>query len=225
MVCEGGSDRAIIEAVLDHYLDDYEPLAIQPPTTAIRGQAGPFGGGWKGVRVWCRQEYQIGRNSPNWDILIIQADTDVSADPEIAREKSCPPPADSANEVRQLILGWLGVTNVPAHTVLCVPAMASETWALVALFPNDPAVVSCMPPPSTGPCVECRTDIKQILRRLGRKFPRKLVVGQNGQYKNQSAGFRAKQLQIKEGWPNVIIVCGEAARFDVELRAVLPKRL
>ena len=35
--------------VLDHYFDDYEPLAIQPPVTAIGGDAGLFGGGWKGV--------------------------------------------------------------------------------------------------------------------------------------------------------------------------------
>lgn len=48
IICEGPTDRAIIEAVLDHYLEDYEPLAIQPPTTAIGGNSGQHGGGLEG---------------------------------------------------------------------------------------------------------------------------------------------------------------------------------
>ncbi len=29
LVCEGPADRAILEAVLDYYFDDYEPLPVQ----------------------------------------------------------------------------------------------------------------------------------------------------------------------------------------------------
>jgi hypothetical protein len=223
VVCEGPADRAIIVAILDYYLEDYESLPIQPPITAIGGDSGPFGGGWKGVRAWCRQESSLSSGNSaiqdNSDLLIIQADTDIAAETEIGRAKACPPPHDGADEVRVLLLEWLDMKEIPENTVFCVPSMASETWALVALFPRDAAVV---PHSSDGECIECRTDIKALLKRLGRKLNPKLVVSQGGALKNQAQGYVAQQLSISKAWPEVVKVCGEAARFDVDLHDLLP---
>ncbi|HDK46208.1 MAG TPA: hypothetical protein ENG94_08035 [Actinobacteria bacterium] len=227
MICEGPTDRTVLEAVLDSYIDDYEPIAIQPPRDAADTEGRKRGTGWKGVRAWCTSE--VSSNKDGWstllentDLLIIQLDADVAAEPQINRAKPCPPAADSANEVRGLILQWLGLNALPGNVVLCVPSMASETWALVSLFPKNPAVVACDRQRAGGVCIECRTDIKSILRRAGRRLSPKLVVSQDGGLKNQAAGYRAVQERMTIGWPKVVASCGEAARFDTELRAATP---
>jgi hypothetical protein len=85
IVCEGDADREIVKAVLDHYLDDYEPVPVQPPLGAIGGHAGPLGGGWKGVRRWCQQEAPVGGGPlrvllQNHDLIIVHVDADVAKD-------------------------------------------------------------------------------------------------------------------------------------------------
>jgi len=185
MVCEGPADRAILEAVLDSYFDDddgdYVSIAVQPPTGLIGGAAGPFGGGWKGVRHWCTSEvraHEVGWAAllGNVDLLILQVDADVASEPTINRAKPCPPPTGSADEVRALVLEWLGFQVLPTQVVLCVPSMASETWALVALLPQHAANVPCDPAPIAGQCMECRTDSKAILSARSRDVGAKLVT-------------------------------------------------
>ncbi len=223
IACEGPADRIIIMAILDNYFDDdYEPIHVQPPRTCIGGDAGGLGGGWKGVRTWCRQEAAAGLPAVlrNADLLIIQVDADVSREAELNCSRPCPPPSAGADEVRALLLAWLGVSSVPRKVVLCVPSMASESWALVALFPASPAALPCAPPPA-GLCVECNTAVKQTLRVLGKTLRPKLVVSQGGRLKNQSRGYEAQQDKIAQGWPTVVGVCTQAARFDAELRASL----
>lgn len=226
LVCEGPADRAIIEAILDHYLDDYEPLHIQPPGGCLGGDAGPFGGGWKGVRTWCAQEAQgpggITTILDNADLLVVQSDADVATEDEIALECPCPPPEGNANAVRGLVLQWLGGPPLPEAVVFCVPSMGSETWALVALFPDDPSTSPCDPPPGEGVCVECCLEVKAIIRRLGRRFRPKLVVMQDGELKNQASGYKAQTRRLTEAWPDVAGVCSEAGRFDADLRRLLP---
>lgn len=219
LVCEGPADRAILEAILDHYLDDYEPISIQPPTGVLGGEAGPLGGGWKGVRTWCRQEDP---STVDADLLVVQVDADVALDADNDCARPCPPPAGTADAVRALVQGWLGPAPLPDKLLLCVPSMASETWALVALFPGHGAVVPCHPRPPDGTCVECRDDVKALLRKAGRGLRPKLVVSQGGELKNQARGYRAVQERIEKGWPQVVATCGEASRFDTALRAVLP---
>lgn len=227
LVCEGPADRAILEAVLDYYFDDYEPLPVQPPLCVAGGGAGPFGGGWKGVRAWCTSEVasQGGLDRvavlENADVLVIQVDADVAVEDEIGVARPCPPPRDTVDAVRAMLRAWLATEDLPAKVVLCVPSMASETWAFVALFPDHPKVVPCDPPTPDVECVECRTDIKKLLRRETKRFRTKLVVGQEGALKNQPEGYRAVQDRIAEGWDAVLRVCSEARRFDSELRAAV----
>ncbi|MBW2736576.1 MAG: hypothetical protein JRH20_29665 [Deltaproteobacteria bacterium] len=223
LICEGPSDKFIIEAILDDYLDDYRTLAIQPPQSLSRGASGPFGAGWKGIKRWCESEVKSKGGLEqtaileNADLLVIQVDADVGHEEDIRLARPCPPPVDGANEIHTLILQWLGCSGVPDRVVLCVPAMASETWALVSLFPEASVV---QPYTGSAPdtiCIECRTDIKKLLRTLGKKLKPKLVVGDLGGLKNQAKGYEAQQANITSGWSNVVATCGEAARFDGEL--------
>lgn len=227
LVCEGPADREIIKAVLDYYLDDYLPMDIQPPKGRIGGDAGPFGGGWKGVRYWCQKEVkaQGGFNHTaileNADLLIIQVDADVAADKENGRNSACPPPTNSTDNVRGLILQWLGINKLPAKVITCIPCMASETWAFVALWPSDKILVSCNLPGATDTCVECRTDIKSLLNRKSPKGGNKLVVSKNGEFKNVPRGYNKIKGDITKGWDNVLKLCGEARHFDINLRKKL----
>jgi len=227
IVCEGPVDRVIIESTLDHYLEDYEMFPIQPPIANIGGDSGPFGGGWKGVRTWANQEAMKAGGLhhhilDNADLLLIQIDADVALDSEISRERPCPPPEDNCDEVRSLLLEWLGIENIPDRVVFCVPSMCSETWVLAGLFPEDSSVTPCEPPPPDGICIECRRDVKSFLRRLASRFPVKLVVSQGGQLKNQAKGYQLQNARIAKGWPSVIEVCSAAWRFDSDLQNYLP---
>lgn len=222
LICEGPADRAIVEAILDAHLDDYESIAVQPPLGSHGGDSGPLGGGWKGVRTWCCQEDHAAALA-NADLLVVQVDADVAAEPEHALLQPCPPPSATGNKIRGLVGAWLG-RPPPERMLLCVPAMASETWALVALFPTAPTVVPCEPAPRTGPCVECRADAKAELRHLARHLRPKLVVSQGGRLKNQASGYRRVQGSITSGWAQVVTTCGEAQRFELDLRAALQRR-
>ncbi|MAG32382.1 MAG: hypothetical protein CL908_15985 [Deltaproteobacteria bacterium] len=180
------------------------------------------------MRSWCCQEARLdggrGAIQGNSDILIIHVDTDVAAEAEIDRARECPPPGDSANEVRTLILEWLGVNGLSEDILLCVPSMSSETWALVALYPDDPLVVPCDTTTADSTCVECRRDIKARLRRLGSALRPKLIVPGSGRgaLKSNARAFRAHQDRLTNGWNNVTSVCSEARRFDADLCAALP---
>ncbi len=224
MVCEGPTDQAIIEAILDDYVEDYESISIQPPITAIGGSAGIYGAGWKGVRTWCRQEaagVNITNITQNFDLLIIQVDADVMLDAKVNLHVTCPPPVAGANAIRALILKWLDVNTAPDKVVLCVPSMATETWALVALFPDVPEILLCNPHPVDAECIECYSEVKATLRKLSKNFRTKLVVSQNGRLKNQAKGYRARQTDIMHGWNDVVKKCSQALCFDLDLKATL----
>lgn len=225
IVCEGPADREILQAILDHYLDDYEPRPIQPPTGVVGGDAGPLGGGWKGVRAWCRQESDAQNDFvavlSNADLLIIQVDADVACEDEHAPTLPCPPTSPRCGYVRTLVMGWLGRTGLPPDVLLCVPAAASETWAFVALHPKAPEVKVCTPqgPPD---CIECRLDIKQVIRKTARHRRPKLVVSTDGRLKNQADGYKAAATDITTGWNDVLATCHEAKAFHNALVTQLP---
>lgn len=223
MICEGPTDRVILEAILDRYADDYEAIPIQPPVSAVGGgDAGPFGGGWKGIRTWCQQETTGGNLNiltENFDLIIIQIDADVLHDTEVNEILPCPPPESRANAMRRLIYRWLGLDMLPEKIICCVPTMTSETWSLVALFPNELEVIPCNP--EQEECIECRLEVKSLLHRLGKKFSHKLVVSQNGRWKNQREGYEKQQKKIRNGWDDVIKICTQAERFDNELKCII----
>lgn len=233
LACEGPADRILIEAILDRYLGDYVLDLLQPPRSAIGGDSGPLGGGWKGVRLWCQQESSVGGRSlrvvlQNHDLVVVHVDADVAKEHDsgvsLAEGACCPPPSVFTDPVRSAVLAWLDVSRAPAGLVLCVPAMATETWALVALFPESLAARD------TSACIECDEHIKQKLRKLGKDLDPKLVTSRSGRLKNQARGFESVAARITEGWPGVLSTCSEAARLGADLErhiqppAVLARR-
>jgi hypothetical protein len=192
------------------------------------------------VRLWCRQEFagasELGRRAllQNASLLLIQVDSDIlgerdlldADEPEHTQEirladAPCPPPSAAAHKVRTLLMNWLGVEAPPANLLFCVPSMSTETWAFVALFPEDQVIVGCEEPDADEKCIECRRDIKMLIRKRGKNLRPKLVVSQDGQPKNQCSGYRAIAHRITRSWKHVVKICGEARRFDEELHCAL----
>jgi len=221
IVCEGPTDRIIIEAILNRFLNDYISVPVQPPRSLYSNNQGPFGGGWKGVREWCIKEVrelgglnQVGMK--NSDLLIIHIDADVADEDEIQCARACPPPEDTVEELHRMLLTWLGEDRKPEEVLFCVPSKSIEAWVLAALFPNDRHVFPCTPTPNAakGPCLECRPDIASIL--IGKRP--KLVKRQNGRHKKITSKYIENKAHFQDAWTNVRKVCSLAEHFHQELK-------
>lgn len=116
LVCEGPTDCEFFRAVLDATLhgQDYQLTVLQPDQSLYGGDAGPHGGGWKGVRSWCRDVAsaggveKVGAITPSVKLLVIHVDADVAAEPEHRVSKPCPPPEPTIDAVTEIVLNWLG---------------------------------------------------------------------------------------------------------------------
>jgi hypothetical protein len=157
-------------------------------------------------------------NTDNLDLVIIQMDAEVLHDNEINEILPCPPPEYRAEALRRRICEWLRLDVLPKKVLCCIPTMTSETWAFFALFPSVPEVVPCN---YEHECIECRLEVKTLLRQYGKKFDPKLVVSQDGRLKNQDNGYRRQEKKITSGWDAVIKRCTQAKRFDTELRDII----
>src|SRR5258708_3877478 len=159
LVCEGPTDRIIINAAVASLLGgrNFVLNQLQPEESIAFG---PPGTGWVGVYNWCRQAANQGGGSvggsplfDTYDVLFVHLDADV-ADETYARgnivttatdlpcSRPCPPPSDSTNNLRSVILSWLGEPALPPGTVFCLPSKSTEAWVLAALFPLDAIVGS-----------------------------------------------------------------------------------
>ncbi|MCD6500335.1 MAG: hypothetical protein J7M25_18720, partial [Deltaproteobacteria bacterium] len=72
-----------------------------------------------------------------------------------------------------------------------------------------------------GQCIECRTDIKSILRARSKNVGAKLVTQKQGKLKNHAPAYRLVQNRITKGWHKVLAICSEARRFDDELQSAM----
>lgn len=224
LICEGPTDREILTAILDHYLEDFVAIPIQPPLSKIGGDAGPMGGGWKGIRTWCQQELAGGLESllQNMDAMIIQIDADVAYEDDSGLAQSskaelrCPPPSTPCNLVDSLALAWIGVTTLDPRCILCIPAMGSETWALVALDSDNPSILSCQDSEDSN-CIECRRDIKAILHQ----YDNALVEKRDGKYKNRAVRYKELGSELTKGWHRVVNQCLQAQAFDQAIVSLL----
>jgi hypothetical protein len=87
LVCEGSTDHVVLEAVLFAHLNspDFRVSRIQPDESRYGGDAGPHGGGWKGVRGWCQSVRDaggikaVGALPEDVDLLVIHIDADIAA--------------------------------------------------------------------------------------------------------------------------------------------------
>ena len=122
VVSEGPTDTVVIEAAVAHHLEDFVLIQIQPERSLFGGDQGPLGGGWKGVRAWCRQAAEQGGleasgRLANTDLLIVHVDADVADEEEIACARPCPPPSDTVDALREVVLSWIGEQRIPTEEI------------------------------------------------------------------------------------------------------------
>jgi hypothetical protein len=181
LVCEGNTDHAVLEAVVHAHLNspNFEIKRIQPDQSLYGGDAGPHGGGWKGVRGWCQSVREagglqaVGALREDIDLLIIHVDADILLDAEHDARNPCPPPDGNILAAEAIVMQWLGITSLPEKVLIWVPSMATEAWLLRAVFPGLPESVSCLTSPPPSVCVECLEDPATALEGKSPRFVRR----------------------------------------------------
>jgi hypothetical protein len=222
LVAEGITDYVVLKAAIESMLDGRSFILnpLQPEGSvafAGAGNAGPLGGGWKGVYKWCLQSARRTGGSLSedelfigHDLLVLHLDADVAGEdparhprfpiPDLAGqlpcERPCPPPTATTNCLRTLMLSWLGETGTPPQTVLCTPSKNTEAWVMVACFPGDGAVNAAH--------WECRQKPEN---RLGQQ-PR------SKRFSKSEADYAKRQSELQARWPTVVAKLSEAARFQ-----------
>lgn len=204
LVCEGPTDFEVFQAVLDAHLggEEYQLSMVQPDGSLYGGDAGPHGGGWKGVRGWCQAAAEaggveaVGALGEGIDLLVIHVDADIAGDGEHNVAQPCPPPAPTVRAVEGVVLSWLELDALPDRVLIWVPCMATESWVLRALFPELTEAASCLSEPPPGVCVECEPEPASLL--LGKR-PR-LVRRRQGALKKIRASYRDARVDISNRW-------------------------
>jgi len=222
LVAEGTTDHAVLEAAIESMLGHQSfVLSLLQPEGSVAfssgGNAGPLGGGWKGVYQWCLQATRRsgGRLSGDplfisYDLLLLHLDADVASEdpanhridpiPELAGvlpcEQPCPPPHATTDPLRQILLSWVGETSTPPQTVLCTPSKSTEAWVMRVFFPNDSEMRRLG--------WECHSKPEA---RLGQQPRSRRFTKNHANYQQQKAALQA-------GWPTVVKNLTEARRFQ-----------
>ena len=224
LVAEGVTDYEELRAAIESMLagQSFDLKLLQPEESVAfmgTGSAGPLGGGWRGVYKWCLQAAErgsgSGRGDPlflSYDILILHLDADVAGeDPAnyptnpiaslsgvLPCERPCPPPNDTTNRLRQILLSWVGEVQTPPRTVLCTPSKCIEAWIVAIFFPNDGQMIKkgweCHPDPAG---------------RLGQQL-------KAHRFRKRQADYRKRAGVIQERWPHIAKRLTEAKRFQDE---------
>jgi hypothetical protein len=229
LVAEGVTDYEVIKAAIESMLNgqSFAMKLLQPEGSVAftgAGSAGALGGGWKGVYKWCLQATARSGGSVSndpifltYDILILHLDADVAReDPAnypvnplnelsgvLPCEMPCPPPSDTTDRLRQILLSWVGEAVAPPRTVLCTPSKCTEAWVVAIFFPHDGQMIKrgweCHPNP------ESRLGQQPKIQRFAKS----------------RADYQARTVEIQQGWPRIVERLIEARRFrDAFIAAV-----
>ncbi|MFO0710804.1 MAG: hypothetical protein U0353_13240 [Sandaracinus sp.] len=222
IVAEGPTDLIVIESALKAFLGKpFVATLLQPEMSAAFSPFGSTGGGWGGVYRWCERVVKelgsLGAHQllfGSYDLLILHIDTDVadqtykdanitptSKDLPLPCAKPCPPPSDTADEIRRVALSWVNEPSLPPKTAFCVPATSTETWVLASLFPSDPLVVRG---------AECAPDAEG---HLGRQ-PKKQRV------RKTRRDYDQRRNDLTAAWPRVARLLSQAGRFQADILAL-----
>lgn len=221
---EGPTDAIVLRAALNCFLRnkaDFVFETLQPEGSVAFGSTA--GTGWGGVYRWARQSAKEGGGSVSGstalsfhDLLIVQVDADVAGktyasasilDPpcqDLPCQQPCPPPNNTTNALRTVILRWLGEARCPAQVVLCTPSQSIETWVIAAVWPGNLII-------RRGNW-ECHQNPEGQLGALPLRQRFRKAVGD----------YRDRQEQITLAWPNLSATLTEAARFETEFLAAHP---
>ncbi len=220
-VVEGPTDRLVLQAILDRlFPGDNRYIPFQPPVTL-----GETGAGWKGVRCWCRQTWQLQGSTlekilssdtgPVLDMLVIQVDAEIAAEHDLQEgddapiadvRQPCPPVAATAGQLRRIIERWLRCDDLPPRVILAIPAQDTENWTFAALFPND---ALCMR--DDYECTKLgrgRPGYQLTLKKYGNLFRRR-----DGKIKKSIHGYLQAIPQIVANWDTVCRICSQAQQF------------
>ena len=214
VVCEGPTDYRVIEAALAAILKggDFVLQRVQPPESLYGGEAGPYGGGWKGVRAWCQAtqaewgSIDQSRQASVADLLIVHLDAETAEEAEISCAMPCPPASATVELLKHVLLGWMGDVTIPSWVVFCIPSKDTDAWVLAALYPDDDWVSSEL---------ECRA---QPAERLLNK-PEKLVRRREGKLQKHASRFQAISPRITGAWDRIAECCTQAKAFDDDFSA------
>ena len=224
---EGPTDAIALEAILRALLPDadFEFQTLQPEVSAAFDHAPHHGTGvgWVGVYRWSRQSACEGGGSvsgcsalSHHDVLIVHVDADVAGktyasgnirdEPceDLPCEKPCPPPHDTTNALRAVVLNWLGEHGCPSQVVLCTPSKSMDAWVLAAIWPENQMI--------QRDDWECRPNPEGQMAALPK--PR--------QFRKRQGDYRRKQDEIMVAWPQVSARLGEAERFEAEFLGAIP---
>ena len=218
---EGPTDVIVFRAILGALLPDTDFVfqTLQPEGSAVFGSA-PSGGtgvGWVGVYRWSRQSACEGGGSvsgssalSNHDVLIVHVDADVAGKrytdgniqdapcEDLPCEQPCPPPCETTNALRAVVLNWLGEHERPSRIVLCTPSKSTEAWVLAAIWPEGDVV--------RRDDWECRPNPEGQLAALP----------MHRRFRKRPDDYRRKQGDMERAWPEVSARLTEAARFEAE---------
>jgi hypothetical protein len=224
LVAEGPTDGIVIGAAIGSILGT-KPFILkqlQPEESLAFGQ---LQGGWGGVYHWCRQAVLRSGGSLNddplfasYDILIVHLDTDVASaqyaeagivDPtnDLPCAQPCPPAQDTTDQLRVVLVRWVGGAPLPQSLVWCTPSKCTETWVLTALYPSDPVVNS-----GTVECLATPNSRLQAKPKNGR-----LITGG----RKITEVYRKRASEITQAWAEVRGRRGEAERFSTDLGALV----
>jgi hypothetical protein len=134
-------------------------------------------------------------------------DADVSRDVELkqlALNKPCPPASATCDAIRSHIHKLLGGGSLPAQVVFCVPADSTEAWVIAALAPDVAAKRKHW---------ECYRKPESLLKQVPRP---------DGPLGKNRSDYARVAPSVAQQWHNAKRHCPEAARFESELRRVLP---
>lgn len=224
LVGEGPTDGVVIESALRSILGE-RPFVLKQIFPEGSNSFGTLGTGWVGVYRWCHQSAKRGRGSlsgdelvfENYDLLILHLDADVAgfdyADGTIVREEidlalpgeqPCPPPTNTTDVLRPVLLSWCGENAIPARTVICMPSKSTEAWVVASLFPEDRAMAQG---------IECYTNPES---RLAQQPKAQRIHKKKRDYEERRA-------ELTTSWARLVAggALGQALRFQEEfLQAV-----
>ncbi|MEW6219823.1 MAG: hypothetical protein AB1634_09865 [Thermodesulfobacteriota bacterium] len=205
IVAEGKSDWLALESFLEALHPDIQFERLRPDLTLL--SRSPHG--WRGVKAWCQEhgprletlmQGVIGRPL---HLLLVHLDCSMAHN-EGAR-RPCPPAADTADALREVVLGWLARHPQPSCLLIVTPSMQTDTW-----------VVAALTPPYRGDApLECDMEVERELVR------RRLLRRKDGEVKKPEAQFRPLVKQMAAQLDEVCGRCPQAKRLHTEFTAAV----
>lgn len=225
VVAEGETDHLVLKNILNFIIpgnNRYFPLQPSSPEK---------GTGWKGVRRWCREIWQVehsdleeiisGVTGFSLDILLIHVDADIADEWDLQEgngsiiqnvKQPCPPIESTTEQLRQIIGDWVGYGNhpLPIQVVLAIPAQDTENWIFAALFPDDE---HCRQ--TDYECIKSEHQVPGYLLSL--KEYGRLTSRKDGAVKKSVSRYHNILPKISAGWDNVCRICTQADRFTQDI--------